>query len=73
MATTLVDPKVLILKWTGKHTNICDFENRVMEETDRIKGVALSETMKVTWLPISDQGLWCIIEWVEWANENYKD
>jgi len=69
MATTLTDPKVKIYRWTASKMDVLEFEEHIQVATDRIRGVAVAETMKVTWLAPDADNLLCVIEWCEWRDE----
>lgn len=67
MATTLMTPKVKIYRWTFGEIDVLEFEEHLNQAVDQIRGVSVSDSMKVTWLPVGDIALLCIVEWCEWA------
>lgn len=69
MATTLLEPKVKIYRWTSDTMDVLEFEEHLRNAMNRIRGLAVSETMKITWLAPTERTLLCVIEWCEWAKE----
>lgn len=64
MGTTLLTPKVKIFTCHIDDKNIAIFEKLIEDMSDKVRGVCVSETMKITWL-IAQAYLVCVIEWCE--------
>jgi hypothetical protein len=68
MATTLLQPKVKII---SGHIDDYAFKLLIEETSNYVRGLAVSDTMKLTWLKQSEWRLIAIFEWCEWANEDH--
>ena len=71
MATTLLSPKVVVFAYDL-------LEPKKSRETieaamDQIRGEAVSETMKVTWLPHNATTILCAVEWCVWAQREEEE
>jgi len=71
MATTLLDPKVMVIPYDLLEPK--DSREAIEKAMDSIRGEAVSETMKVTWLPHDATTILCIVEWCVWAQREEEE